>query len=197
MTDNDAPTVVELVERARAGDRAAWDAIVERYASLVWGVARRYRLSDADCADIGGSVWLRLVENLDSLREPAALPGWLATTTARACARLYNKRKRQIPLADLELVGDPLAPAADDWLLKMERHDALRAAFAELSQRCREFLSLLFSEPAPGYTEVSEALGMPIGSIGPTRQRCLQSLRSKRPLAALMNLTSATGRGHQ
>ena len=180
-------TAEDLVERARNGDRTAWDEIVERYAALVWSVCRRYRLSDADAADIWGNVWLRLVEGLDTLREPAALPGWLATTTARACARLYKSGKRQFPVSDLELVEDRLAPAADEWLLTMERHAALRAAFAELSERCREILSLLFSEDAPAYAEASITLGMPVGSIGPTRQRCLQTLRSSRPLAALVD----------
>ena len=194
MIDGAGPTVEQLVERARNGDRAAWDAIVERYSSLVWSVCRRYRLSDADAADIGGSVWLRLVESLDTLREPAALPGWLATTTARACAWQYRTGGRQIPFGDLELIGDRLAPAADEWLLTMERHAALRVAFAELSQRCREILSLLFSEPAPAYTDASVTLGMPVGSIGPTRQRCLQSLRTNRGLAALQDSGPARGR---
>jgi RNA polymerase sigma factor (sigma-70 family) len=191
MTD---AVIEELVARARNGDRAAWDEIVERYAALVWSVCRRYRLSDADAADIWGSVWLRLVESLDTLREPAALPGWLATTTARACARIYTSAKRQIPFADVELVEDRRSPAADDWLLTMERHAALRAAFAGLSERCREILSLLFSDDAPAYADAGIALGMPVGSIGPTRQRCLQSLRASRPLAALLDLPSRSGR---
>lgn len=190
----DSPAVEALVARARAGDAAAWDEIVERYAVVVWSVCRRYRLSDADCADISGGVWLRLVESLDDLREPAALPGWLATTTARACARLYHRGKRQIPFQDIDLVADQATPAADEWLLAMERQVALRAAFAELSQRCREVLTVLFSEPAPAYAEAGAALGMPVGSIGPTRQRCLQTLRGSRAIRALLDPAPAAGR---
>lgn len=191
----DVPTVTELVERARDGDRAAWDEIVERYSVVVWSVCRRYRLSDADSADIGGSVWLRLVENLDSLREPAALPGWLATTTARACARQYRNAKRQIPFQDVDLVADQVSPAADEWLLTMERQVALRTAFAELSDRCRQILSMLFSDPAPAYADAGAALGMPVGSIGPTRRRCLQTLRSSRAIRALLDPASGRSTG--
>src|SRR5260370_40419673 len=81
----DDPQVTDLVTRARKGDQQAWDAIVERYAPLIWSICRRYRLSDADAEDVGQIVWLRLVDQLDNLRDPAALPGWLVTTTRREC----------------------------------------------------------------------------------------------------------------
>jgi len=83
----DDPVVIALVGRARDGDQTAWDQIVERFAPLAWSICRRHRLSDADANDVGQNVWLRLVEHLPSLREAAALPGWLTTTTRRACLR--------------------------------------------------------------------------------------------------------------
>src|SRR5271156_894846 len=83
----DAPPITDLVTRARNGDKQAWDALVERYAPLIWSICRRHRLDHADADDVGQSVWLHLVEQLDRIRDPAALPGWLATTTRRECSR--------------------------------------------------------------------------------------------------------------
>jgi len=84
------PVVTDLVTRARNGDRQAWDALVERYAPLIWSICRRHRVDGADADDVGQSVWLQLVDQLDKVRDPAALPGWLATTTRRECARVLR-----------------------------------------------------------------------------------------------------------
>lgn len=172
----DDPVVVDLVVRARQGDKAAWDTIVERYAPLVWSVCRRHRLSGADAEDVGASVWLRLVENLAGIREPAALPGWLATTTRRECLQLLNTKNRQVPVEDLD-IGTDTEPASDAGLLIEERRDALRQAFAGLQERCQRLLSMLFAEPPVPYAEISATLGMAIGAIGPNRKRCLDRLR--------------------
>jgi RNA polymerase sigma factor (sigma-70 family) len=184
----DDPTVVALVERARDGDQAAWDEIVERYAPLVWSVCQRYRLSPADVDDVGAIVWLRLVERLDSIREPAALPGWLATTARRECLNLLRIRDRYTEFDDNQ--HDDTAPAADHRLLEQERHIALRAAFVELSQACQQLLSLLFHDPPTPYATISATMGLPVGGIGPTRQRCLERLRASAPMAA--HLDNAT-----
>lgn len=181
----DDQLVVGLVARARDGDQMAWDEIVERYAPLVWSMCQRYRLSRADADDVGACVWLRLVERLDTIREPAALPGWLATTTRRECLRVLRAKDRELPVEDHQLMVDDANPAPDDWLLAQERQIALRTAFAELSQRCRRLLELLFSEPSTPYDEISSILGIPVGTIGPTRQRCLGKLRANPALAAL------------
>jgi RNA polymerase sigma factor (sigma-70 family) len=185
----DDPAVVELVLRARAGDTAAWDGIVERYAGLLWGVCRRYGLAGSDADDIAGSVWLRLVEKLDTLIEPAALPGWLVVTTQRECLQQIRGRKRQVLSEEPELtgraIGDPAAPGLEGRLVVEERHHALRQAFAELSDRCRELLSMLFADPPLAYTDIGERLGMAIGAIGPSRARCLQRLRRTSAMARL------------
>jgi RNA polymerase sigma factor (sigma-70 family) len=177
MTDNDP---AELVGRAAGGDRAAWDALVSRYASLVWSVARAHRLSDADAADVSQTTWLRLVENLGSLREPDRVGSWLVTTARRECLRLLRTSGRETPadVIDLDL-PDESAVAVDAAILERERSAALWASFDRISDPCRRLLRVLMATPPPSYDEVSAALGMPVGSIGPTRARCLGALRKQ------------------
>jgi len=180
----DDPTVLALVARARAGEQAAWDEIVERYAPLVWSACARFGLSGPDVDDVAANVWLRLVERLGTIRDPAALPGWLATTTRNECLQLLRAKHRQVP-TDSEELPDAETPASDQWLLTQERHIALRAAFAALSERCVALLTLLFADPPTPYAEISRRLGIPAGGIGPTRLRCLESLRAHPLIAAL------------
>lgn len=189
----DDPTVVALVESARDGDRAAWDGIVRRYTPLVWAVCRRYRLSGGDLDDVAATVWLRLVERLGALRNPAALPGWLATTTRRECLQLLRERSRQVPV-EQDAFADQETTSPDEWLLTQERHIALRTAFSQLPDRCRELLALLTADPPIPYAEIAERLGMAIGGIGPTRQRCLDKLRQQPSIAAMMGTTHTSGR---
>ncbi len=191
MVNADTP-VGELVAAARDGDAQAWNALVDRYAGLVLSICRRHRLSDGDAADVSQTVWLRLVENLGSLRDPQALPGWLATTARRECLGVLRagRHRSWAPLNDeLDAVDDP---AVDDALLEAELHDALRRAFLELPERCRRLLGLLVQDPPPSYEEIGARLGMPIGGIGPTRARCLDKLRH---CPALAPLIPATGTG--
>jgi RNA polymerase sigma factor (sigma-70 family) len=190
----DDPTVVALVERAARGDQTAWDQIVERYTPLVWSVCRRYRLADADADDVGATVWLRLVERLDTIAQPAALPGWIATTTRNECLRVLRGKTRQVPVDGAEF-PDAAVPF-DDWLVTEERHIALRAAFRELSERCRRLLSLLFAEPPLSYADISMMAEMPVGGIGPNRMRCLEILRRSPALAAFADdQRPAVGKG--
>ncbi|MFF0088124.1 RNA polymerase sigma factor [Streptomyces canus] len=184
----DDPAVVDLVLRARRGDATAWHGIVERYASLIWSVCRRYRLTGSDADDVAGSVWLRLVEHLDALEEPAALPGWLARTTQRACLQALAARKRQVPAGDPDPGAGPVSGSQagdlDSDLLRAERQHALRTAFAQLPDRCRQLLGMLFTDPPLPYTQIGAALDLPVGAIGPNRRRCLDRLRRSRALAA-------------
>lgn len=182
----DDPAVVDLVERARAGDKDAWDRIVARYAPLVWSVCRRYRLDGADADDVGANTWLRLVEHLRTLREPAALPGWIAITTQRECLQWLRKANRVVPTDDDQLVVDTATTDEPDrWLVAEERRIALRDAFEELSDRCRQLLELLFAEPPTAYADICRTLGIAVGAVGPMRQRCLQQIRRTRALATL------------
>jgi RNA polymerase sigma factor (sigma-70 family) len=189
----DDPSVVALVVRAKAGDQVAWDEIVERYAPLVYGICTRYRLSRHDIEDVGQTVWLLLVEHLDKLREPAALPGWLATTTARECLRVVaaaNKTELRRNERDEStwFVDDK---AIDEEILMAERNAGLRAGFAELPASCQQLLSMLISDPPSSYASIHDALGIPVGSIGPQRARCLDRLRRSNAFLALGENESA------
>jgi len=138
--------VNDSVIRARNGDKQAWDTLVERYAPLIWSICRRHRLERADADDVGQSVWLLLVDHLDNLRDPAALPGWLATTTRRECGRVL--RAPRGPLAaeyvpDVETLPDEQAATAEQELLAAERHAALREAFLDLPPGCQRLIALL------------------------------------------------------
>jgi RNA polymerase sigma factor (sigma-70 family) len=185
----DDPAVIALVTRVRAGDQQAWDEIVERYAPLVWSICLRYRLSRQDTDDVGQSVWLLLVERIGDLREPAALPGWLATTTRRECLRILRVAQRHdlpgLPPED-QLPRDESAPMIEEEIIAAERNAALRAAFAELPRGCHELLSLLVSDPPCSYADISATLELPVGSIGPMRARCLDRLRHSPRLAAVL-----------
>ena len=193
----DDPVVTDLVTRARNGDKQAWDALVERYAPLIWSICRRHRLGDADAEDVGQSVWLQLVDQLDQVRDPAALPGWLATTTRRECLRVL--RAARGPLAagyalDAENIPDEQAGTAEQELLAAERHAALREAFTDLPPSGQQLIALLIEDPPVPYAEISARLGIPVGSIGPTRRRCLDKLRRHPAIAALINADTGTRR---
>ena len=183
----DDPQVVALVTRASGGDQNAWHELVDRYAPLVYTICTRYRLSNHDIEDVGQNVWLLLVEQLGKLREPAALPGWLATTTARECLRVVtaaNKSERLgTGLDDSVLFVDKAV--IDEEILMAERNAALRMALAELPSRCRQLLAMLISDPPCSYAEISATLQIPVGSIGPQRARCLERLRKSSALAGL------------
>jgi RNA polymerase sigma factor (sigma-70 family) len=181
-------TVTDLVIRARDGDERAWDQVVDRYAPLVWSVCRRYQLSQADTDEVGQTVWLLLVEQLGNLREPAALPGWLATTTKREALRVLRAASRYENVgsaADIEATADLSAPMIEHEIFAAERSAALRAAFAQIPLRCQQLLSMLMEDPPRSYAEISDSVSIPIGSIGPQRSRCLERLRRSPLLAAL------------
>jgi RNA polymerase sigma factor (sigma-70 family) len=182
------PPVTDLVIRARNGDKQAWDALVGRYAPLIWSICRRYRLGDADAEDVNQSVWLMLVDQLSALREPAALPGWLATTTQRECGRVLRAARRTQPGGQMleDSIPDEQTVTAEEELLKAERQAALREAFTCLSPNCQQLLAMLIQDPPLPYAQISAELGIPVGSIGPTRSRCLNKLRSHPAIAALI-----------
>jgi RNA polymerase sigma factor (sigma-70 family) len=175
VRSRDMAEVAELVRAAAEGDRDAWDALVDRFNGLVWSVARSHRLSTVDASDVVQTTWLRLVEHLGRLQEPERVGAWLATTARRESLRTLRQSARQLPTEELpEVAEDAKLDAA---LLVEERDRALWQAFGELSERCQTLLRILVADPPPSYEEVSAALDMPIGSIGPTRQRCLERLR--------------------
>ena len=191
LTDSPAdPTVSDLVARAKDGDRQAWDALVERYAPLIWSICRRHRLSQADADDVAQSVWLRLVDQLDRVRDPAALPGWLSTTARRECLRVLCATQgpyASVYATDVETLPDERADRADQGLLAAERHAALREAFGQLPPNGQQLIALLIADPPLPYADISAQLGIPVGSIGPNRSRYLDKMRRHPAIAALMN----------
>ncbi|HKS98309.1 MAG TPA: sigma-70 family RNA polymerase sigma factor [Rugosimonospora sp.] len=196
-------SVEDLVAAAAKGDQDAWSRLVHRYSPLILSVIRGYRLSAADSADVYQTVWLRLVEHLDRLRDPVALPMWLTTTARRECLRLVQAGRRTRPFDPLDeaaqapdvrstLVDD--APVDAD-LLRAERRQALRDAFAQLPGRCQDLLGMLMADPPLRYQEISERLGIPMGSVGPTQARCLRKLRACPAMVAFVaSLRAAEGR---
>lgn len=194
----DDPTIADLVLRARSGDQSAWDGLVERFAPLLWSICRRYRLSGPDADDVGQSVWLRLLEHLPAIREPAALAGWLATTTSRECLRMVRvsgSRDRKEIMVDHDSPAFARPASAEESLIVEERNAAVRAAFAQLPLQCRQLLALLVNEPPFSYAEIGDTLGIPVGGIGPTRARCLEKLRRCAPLVALIETEPPIVRG--
>ena len=187
-----------LVARARNGDEQAWDELVDRYTPLIWSICRRYRLGRADAEDVGQSVWLQLVDQLASLRDPAALPGWLATTTQRECGRVLRAaRKQEAPGHSLDAadIPDQVTGAAESELLEAERHAALRAAFTRLPPCCQQLISILTEDPPVPYAQISASLNIPVGSIGRRSGRCLDKLRRDPVIAALINAEAASAEG--
>jgi RNA polymerase sigma factor (sigma-70 family) len=174
----------QLVAAAAAGDRNAWEQLVDAYGRLVWSITRNHRLTPGDAADVSQTTWLRLLEHIDRLSEPGRVGSWLATTARRECLRIMAKNKRTAPVGDdavFEFVPAPLVgtPAAvDNDLLAIERAQAVREAVATLPEASQEMLRLMMMDPAPSYEEISATLGRPVGSLGPSRRRCLEKLRS-------------------
>ena len=180
-----AMELAELVHAAGDGDQAAWNSIVERFGGLVWATVRAHRLSPVDGAEVVQTTWLRLVEHLDRIRDPERLGGWLATTARNECLRQIRHSAREVP-SDMALFDGGDDQALDDSLLTTERDRAFWRAFTELGERCQALLRVLMAETEPSYQEVSMALGMPIGAIGPTRRRCLERLEKDPQLAAFV-----------
>jgi RNA polymerase sigma factor (sigma-70 family) len=167
-----------LVRRAAEGDQEAWDTLVVRYSGLLWAVVRRFRLDDEQAADVLQTTWLRLVENIGSIRDPARLPGWLATTARRRCLDAVTASARQQPIAD---GFDPPTPDSgpEASVLQSERNSMVRRALDRLPERDRALLTMLVADPPRSYEEISARLRMPVGSIGPTRARALRRLRGE------------------
>ena len=172
-----ANQVGSLCQRIADGDRQAWNQVVDRHAQLVWSIARSFRLDDATVADVSQTVWLRLVEHAGSIRDEQALPGWLATCTRREALRALRRGKREFA-SEIDEAADPSVASFVERLESDDLRRTMLVAFNRLSETCQQLLRLLSMDPPAEYTVVAEALGRPIGSIGPTRQRCLGRLRT-------------------
>jgi RNA polymerase sigma factor (sigma-70 family) len=175
-----------LLKAAAAGDQDAWNQIVDAYQRLVWSVARGFRLSAADAADVSQTTWLRLVENLEAIHDPDHLAAWLATTARRESLRVIRKARREVPDGGDSIEEDPdvdgffgARPPGDPEAALVADEDTkdLWTAFGSLTDKCRDLLRVVAVTPLESYAAVAEALGMRVGSIGPTRSRCLEQLK--------------------
>jgi RNA polymerase sigma factor (sigma-70 family) len=173
-----------LVERAAGGDPAAWREIFVRYSPLILAICARYSLRAADTQDVCGGVWLRLVAGLRDIREPRALPGWLATTSRNECLMLLRHQSRQIPV-DTAQLADPVDAGPGPDLDAGVRREVAHLVLAELPHRDRQLLTMLFSDPPVPYRQISVVLGIPVGAIGPTRARSLAKARRTHAIATL------------
>jgi RNA polymerase sigma factor (sigma-70 family) len=169
--------LAELVSSAAGGDELAWERLVGEFRGLIWAVARAHHLSDADAADVVQGTWARLVEHLARLNEPGRVGAWLATTARRECLRVLRDARRQVPYGDDEPEERWTEGGLDADMMIAERDKALWEAFARLGPTDQALLRLLVADPRPAYEEISAALDMPVGSIGPTRSRALERLR--------------------
>ena len=190
--------IEDLVRGAREGDQESWSELVTQHQPIIDAVSRRYRLSREDAADLSQTVWLQLTSHLASIREPRALPGWIKVTAEREAFRLIRIGRRTTslePIADFyegqaspaELRFSSTSDDIDTELLRTEEQAAIRAGLATLKDSQRDLLLMLVAEPAVPYAQISSELGLPIGSIGPTRARCLRKLQSAPSVQALLS----------
>lgn len=167
-----------VVAAAAAGENWAWATLTERFGGMVMAIARSCRLSAADAAEVHQVTWLRLVENIDRIQQPERIGAWLATTARRESLSVVRASGRvsvgHDALTDLPDVG---GRSLDSGVLADERDEVVRQAFARLPAHCQRLLGILAGDDPPSYREISKKLSMPIGSIGPTRGRCLDHLR--------------------
>jgi RNA polymerase sigma factor (sigma-70 family) len=169
----------DLLERVGRGEVEAWDELVGRFAGLVWSVARSFRLGRAATDDVVQTVWLRLAEHSGRIREPDRLAAWLATTTRNEALRVIRQSSRIAGSASDEVFdrAEPTTPSVDERVVDLDDRAQVMAAFRQLTEQDQQLLRLLCAVPPIDYETIAEILGRPIGSIGPTRARCLERLR--------------------
>jgi RNA polymerase sigma factor (sigma-70 family) len=172
--------VAGLVRAAAEGDQGAWESLVRRYVALLWRIAFRHGLNESDAADVVQSTWLKLLEHIDDVREPARVGSWLSTTAQRESLRHLAHHKRFVPSDDPNCFDrtDLLQPSLDEGLIRREQAATAVAALETLPSTWKALMRLLSQDPTPSYEQIGDALGVPVGSIGPTRGRCVRRLRA-------------------
>jgi RNA polymerase sigma factor (sigma-70 family) len=169
--------VAAAVRCAAAGDAAAWDWLMDQYGRLVWSITRDFKLVESDASDVVQTTWLRLVEHIDRLDHPERVGAWLATTTRNECLRNIAARRRLVLVGEeygFELIAGDEQPV-EEALLAAERARTVREALKALPHHWQRLMELLMAEQS--YAVIADRLSLPIGSIGPTRGRCLDRLR--------------------
>ncbi|MGO9279780.1 MAG: RNA polymerase sigma factor [Streptosporangiaceae bacterium] len=181
MPDQDfaALDIAPVVRHAAEGELWAWERLIDQYGRLIWSITRDFKLVESDAADVAQATWLRLLEHIDRIDYPARVGSWLATTARHECLRSVAARKKIVLVHDDDALSDDVAlePPIDERILADERAQDVRDALARLPRRWQRLLELLMADPPASYAEISDQLGLPVGSIGPTRGRCLERLR--------------------
>jgi|SRR5215472_3223539 len=172
-------SIALLVRHAAGGDMQAWERLVDQYSKLIWSITAEYRLVESDAADVAQTTWLRLLEHIDRIQYPDRVGSWLAATARNECLRSLAARKRVVLGHDTDEMEEVHAHGAevDERILAAERDRTVREAMSMLPMRWQRLLEMLMADPPVPYTEISDQLGLPVGSIGPTRGRCLARLR--------------------
>jgi RNA polymerase sigma factor (sigma-70 family) len=176
-TDHGATGIAGVVRCAASGDAAAWDRLMDQYGRLIWAITRDFKLAESDASDVVQTTWMRLVEHIDRLEHPERVGAWLATTARNECLRNIASRKRLVLVGEdhgLELVAACEEPV-DEALLAAERARTVREALKVLPLHWQRLMELLMAEQP--YSVIADLLNLPVGSIGPTRGRCLDRLR--------------------
>lgn len=169
----------DLVTAAAGSDARAWEALLAQYSRMVGSIARSCGLSEADVADVRQTVWLRLLEHVGRLRNPERVGSWLATTTRNEAMRLARQRRLTTPMEGVDALAADEPSDCGSRVETDERRTQVRALVATLPVRQQALLEQLMADPQPSYAEIATSLGIPVGSIGPTRQRSLRTLRAK------------------
>ena len=193
-----SPSDTALVEAATKSNQEAWEQLIGRYQPLIDAIGRRHRLAPSDAQDVSQYVWMQLLGHIDKLREPRALPGWIAATTKHRCYGILRSHKRSVSVDPLVISRSELVDTAarrtnseshfavDDELLRAEQRSAVRQRLAELTETQQRLLLLLVADPPVPYCEISRRMKLPIGSIGPTRARLLRKLQESVPVQLLI-----------
>jgi RNA polymerase sigma factor (sigma-70 family) len=170
----------ELISMCLKGDGLAWEALILRYRRLIYSIPVRFSFEPADAADVFQAVCLKLLEHLHDIKDDRKISGWLVTTTTRQCLHLRSLKSRETT-SDESVLGEQTDPTEnlEEIRILTEQQQALREAVEELATRCRSLIGMLyFDKRSPSYDEIGQALGMPVASIGPTRARCLEKLKT-------------------
>ena len=188
--DSASHELAPVVTAARSGDEKAWESLVRHFTPVLQGVVRGYRLSTPDVEDVVQSAWMSAFSHIGSLREPDAIGGWLCVIARREAVRTLERRRHEVLVEESGFADQHDGTTPESAVLEAEGRHAVGAAIERLSDRQRAVLSALLSESAGGYAEVAHRLGMPIGAIGPTRDRALARLRRDRVLVAAVSSRS-------
>lgn len=174
-----------ILSKAQLGDPDAWRLLVDTYSGVVWAVLRSLRVQEPDRSDIYQSVFLKLTTHIGTIREPLALPGWLATVTRRQCIDMFRKQDRQPTPSEATADVEANEPLPEEQIIVDDERVAVMRSFRRLDEKCQRLLSLMFFGMEHSYSAISEIVEIPVGSIGPSRQRCLEKLSKMGEVASL------------